>query len=408
MSSSPQIGLPPSRFVVVACEASGDLLGAGLIEEIRRRVPDAVIEGIGGERMQAAGMTLWHHYDVLNVMGVAEVVRHLPRLLRLRREVLARTTRLDPDVFVGIDGPDFNLGLERKLRDRGIPTVHYVSPSIWAWREGRAKTIQRSADRVLCLFPMEPAIYARHGTPATFVGHPLASAFEQTPDSLLAREALDLDPGCRWVALLPGSRVSEVERLGRVFLQAALLVHRAWPDVHFLAPTANERSRAALLQMLDVLHIAEKGDEVVADENEWGGLRAQIAVVEGRSHEVMRAADALVLASGTAALEGMLAKRPMVVAYKVAPLTHLLVKTLGLLKIDRYSLPNVLAGEAVVPELMQEECTPGRIAETLLALLDQGHTAAAQVTRFHALHDSIRGPGSGGAAEAVLQVARSA
>lgn len=393
------------RFVIVACEASGDLLGEGLVAQLRARFPDAQIEGIGGERMEAAGMTLWSHYSVLNVMGIAEVVKHLPRLLRLRRKVFRRTLAIKPDAFIGIDGPDFNLGLEKKLKARGIPTIHYVSPSIWAWREGRARKIRESADRVLCLFPMEPPIYERYGMPSTYVGHPLAHDFENEPDKAAARRALDVDVEGRWIALLPGSRVSEIERLGRVFLQAALLVHRRHPDIKFLVPMANERAKDVFLQLVDAIHQPKEGDDVVTDELEWAGVRAQMAVISGQSHQVMKAADALLLASGTAALEGMLAKRPMVVAYKIAPLTHFIVKGLGLLKINRYSLPNVLAGEPIVPELMQVDCTAQNIATELLTLIEQEPTSQKQVERFHALHAQLRGSGSEGAAEAVSAIA---
>jgi len=392
------------KFVIVACEASGDLLGEGLAQELRRRYPDCEIEGIGGARMEAAGVTLWHHYDVLNVMGLVEVLKHLPRLLRLRREVVDRTVAAAPDAFIGIDGPDFNMGVEKRVRAKGIRTVHYVSPSIWAWRESRAEKIKACADRVLCLFPMEPPIYARYGMPATFIGHPLADTFEESPNMLRARERLHIEPDGLWLALLPGSRVGEVQQLGRIFMQAALLVRRKHPNLKILVPMANERSKAAFLQVIDELHQPGK-DALGADEIEWGGVRANTSVIDGQSHDVMKAADILLLASGTAALEGMLAKRPMAVAYRVAPLTHLIVKGLGILKINRYSLPNILADAPVVPELMQDDCTPEKIAQTLLALIESPDKAREQLTHFHEQHARLRGSGSAGAAAAVGEVA---
>lgn len=393
------------KFVIVACEASGDLLGEGLAGELKKQFPGCTIEGIGGERMEAAGVRLWHHYEVLNVMGIVEVLKHLPRLLRLRREVVERTLAAAPDAYIGIDGPDFNLGVEKRLRAKGTRTVHYVSPSIWAWRESRAEKIKACADRVLCLFPMEPPIYARYGMPATYIGHPLADTFEQEPDKGEARKRLNVEPEGLWLGLLPGSRVGEVEKLGRIFMQAALLVRRKHPNLKILVPMANSRSKGVFLKVMDALHEPQEGG-FEAGEIEWGATRSNTSVIDGQSHDVMKAADVLLLASGTAALEGMLAKRPMAVAYRVAPLTYWIVKGLGILKIDRYSLPNILANRSVVPELMQDGCTAEGIAETLLSLIDDKAKAQAQVEEFHAQHERLRGSGSAGAAAAVGEVAR--
>lgn len=399
------IQVPTMKFVIVACEASGDLLGEGLAGELKKQFPGCTIEGIGGERMEAAGVRLWHHYEVLNVMGIVEVLKHLPRLLRLRREVVERTLAAAPDAYIGIDGPDFNLGVEKRLRAKGTRTVHYVSPSIWAWRESRAEKIKACADRVLCLFPMEPPIYARYGMPATYIGHPLADTFEQEPDKGEARKRLNVEAEGLWLGLLPGSRVGEVEKLGRIFMQAALLVRRKHPNLKILVPMANSRSKGVFLKVMDALHEPQEGG-FEADEIEWGATRSNTSVIDGQSHDVMKAADVLLLASGTAALEGMLAKRPMAVAYRVAPLTYWIVKGLGILKIDRYSLPNILANRSVVPELMQDGCTAEGIAETLLSLIDDKAKAQAQVEEFHAQHERLRGSGSAGAAAAVGEVAR--
>ncbi|HST28042.1 MAG TPA: lipid-A-disaccharide synthase, partial [Rudaea sp.] len=330
------------RFVLVAGEASGDLLGAGLIRSLRERFPGARFAGIGGQQMAATGMDIWHPAEKLSVMGLAEVLRHLPQLLAIRRDAYKRTLQQHPAAFIGIDAPDFNLGLERRLKQAGIPTVHYVSPSIWAWRENRAAKIGASVDRVLCLFPMEPPIYARHGVDARFVGHPLADAFALEPDQATARAELGLPADAPVLALLPGSRLGEIDRLGRDFLQAAAILQRELPQLRIVAPMANAECRTAFSAL---------------------GLQPHgLSIIDGNAHAAMIAADAVLLASGTAALEAMLAKRPMTVAYRIAPLTHFIVKTLGMLRTDVYSLPNILAGKRLVPELMQDACKPDALA----------------------------------------------
>lgn len=399
--SSPAAAQP---IVLVACEASGDLLGASLVAELRRQRPDLQCEGIGGEGMRAAGMALWHDYSELSVMGLAEVLRHLPRLLKLRKATLARARAARPAVYVGIDGPDFNLGIERALKQSGVPTVHYVSPSIWAWREGRAKKIQRSADRVLCLFPMEPPIYARYSADARFVGHPLADQFDLVPDRAATRACLGLTPDAHILGLLPGSRLGEIFRLGTVFLLAAVRLRRTFPELKLLAPMANARCREAFSGLLSAAPPQIKGDDTAATQAEWSALKDALTLTDGQAHQVMIASDQLLLASGTAALEAMLAKRPMVVAYKIAPLTHFIVKGLGLLKVNRYSLPNVLAGEPIVPELMQHDCTPAKIAQTLTALIQSPETTRSLIPRFEAIHRDLRRNAAESAAKAVLEL----
>ncbi|GAB3727620.1 lipid-A-disaccharide synthase [Luteimonas pelagia] len=389
--ASPDPAARPVRIALVAGEASGDQLGAGLVEALRARYPGARFAGVGGPAMRAAGVETWHDSDALAVMGLAEVVRHLPRLLRLRRGLLRRITEWRPDVFVGIDAPDFNLGLERRLKARGIPTVHYVSPSIWAWRQGRAATIGRSADRVLCLFPMEPPVYARHGVDARFVGHPMADVVPLDPDRDRAREDLRLPPTGPVLALLPGSRRSEIERLAPAFLEAAALVRDAIPALRIVAPMAGAGARATFEAILD-------------SHPRRDALRPVLRIVDGRARDAMVAAQVVLLASGTATLEAMLAKRPMVVGYRIAPLTHALVKGLGLLKVRRYALPNVLAREDLVPELMQGDCTPDRLAASLLGWLRNPHVADALVPRFREMHDVLRRGASERAADAVASL----
>ena len=375
------------RVALVAGEASGDLLGAGLVAALRERLPGAEFAGIGGQTMRDAGLQAWHDCSELAVMGLAEVLRHLPRLLRLRRGLRARLSDWQPDVFVGIDAPDFNLGLERQLRQRGIPTVHYVSPSVWAWREGRAARIGESADRVLCLFPMEPPIYARHGVDARFVGHPLADAMPLEPDRAAARARFGLSMHDPVLAVLPGSRLGEIERMGPAFLDAAARVAAALPGLAILLPAANPGCRAMLERQLGA-----------------SGLQG-VRLLDGDA----RAAVPEASSTTSAALEAMLAKRPMVIGHRIAPLTHALVRRLGLLKSRFVSLPNVLAGEALVPELLQDDCTPANLAAAVLHWFEQPEAAAALRPRFRALHESLRRDASASAADAVagLLAARS-
>lgn len=376
------------RIALVAGEASGDLLGAGLIEALRRDHPNATFAGIGGPAMRAAGMDTWRDCSELAVMGLAEVLRHLPRLLRLRRDIRRRVLDWAPDVFIGIDAPDFNLGLEKKLKATGLRTVHYVSPSVWAWREGRAKTIGRSADLVLCLFPMEPPIYERYGIDARFVGHPLADTIALHPDRAAARSQLGLAPSGRVLALLPGSRLGEITRLLPDFLGAARLLQHDLPDLRVVIPAANADCRRAI-------------DSVLAT-NLAQPPAASITVLDGQAQAAMIASDAVLLASGTAALEALLAKRPMVVGYRISPLTHRLVMGLGLMKVDRYSLPNVLANEPIVPELMQADCTPEKLAAALAHWFDDPEAVAGLQARYLAIHETLRRDASARAAEAVL------
>ncbi|MGH8108123.1 MAG: lipid-A-disaccharide synthase [Arenimonas sp.] len=377
----------PLRFALIAGEASGDQLGAGLIAEIKSRHPDAEFVGIGGNLMRGAGMKAWHDSQELAVMGLAEVLKHLPRLLRLRYSIFERILAWQPDVFIGIDAPDFNLGLEKKLKRKGIKTVHYVSPSVWAWRESRAKKIGASADRVLCLFPMEPPIYARYQVAADFVGHPIADRFEINPSQPSAREQLELPSNKKILAVLPGSRLSEIQRLLPVFLDAVSLLQASDPELHFVIPAANKTCRDGIEALLENRNISN------------------LKISDGRAHEVMIAADAILLASGTAALEGLLAKRPMVVAYRISSLTYFIVKTFGLMKITHYSLPNVLANEVVIPELMQDDCTAGNIADAIKPMLDSPENYAALMQKFTSIHQELRRNASQLSANVVLELA---
>ena len=375
------------RIALCAGEASGDLLGAGLIARLRERFADAQLAGIGGPKMRAEGFDAWHDCSELAVMGLAEVLAHLPRLLKLRKTFRQRVLDWQPDVFIGIDAPDFNLPVERWLKHRGLRTVHYVSPSVWAWRAGRAAKIGHSADQVLCLFPMEPPIYAAHGVDARFVGHPMADAMPMVPDRAAARVALGLGQEVSLLALLPGSRLGEIQRLLPIFLAALPIIVAKHPAIEVVLPAANAACRDAI-------------DAMVSQARS----PVPVHVIDGRAGEAMIAADVVLLASGTATLEAMLAKRPMVVAYRIAGLTYAIVKGLGLLKTDRYSLPNALAGEAVVPELMQHDCTPEKIAAAVLAWFAEPARSAALMPRFAGIHAQLRCDASARAADAIAEL----
>lgn len=376
-------------IALIAGEASGDLLGADLLAALRRRHPHARFAGIGGARMRAQGFESWHDIGELSVMGLVEVLRHLPRLLRLRRNLTRRLLAARPALTIGIDAPDFNLGLERRLKAAGLRTAHYVSPSVWAWREGRAARLGASADRVLCLFPMEPPIYARHGVDARFVGHPLADRFADVPDRTAARAALGLPATARVLALLPGSRRGEVALLLPHFLAAAAILRARFPDLLTVIPAADAALRARI-------------DAVLAASS----LPAHaVRVLDGQAHALLIAADVALLASGTAALEAALAQCPMVVGYRIAPLTHALVRGLGLLKSRRYSLPNILAGRDIVPELMQHDCSGPRLAAAVARLFDDPAVAAAQRAAFPDLRAALRAPADATAADAAARAA---
>lgn len=378
---------PAPVIALVAGEASGDLLGADLIRALRRRYPQARFVGVGGPQMRAEGFEAWWDCGELAVMGLAEVLRHLPRLLRLRRQLRARLLQLRPDVFIGIDAPDFNLGLERRLKQAGLRTVHYVSPSVWAWRRKRAATMGRSADRVLCLFPMEPPIYAEYGVDARFIGHPLAEQYPLPNERTAARAELGIAADARVLALLPGSRLGEIGRVGTDFITTAARLQAARPDLHVVAPMANPACRAAF-------------EAVLAKSVNAPRLR----LLDGQSALALRAADAVLLASGTAALEALLAGTPMVVGYRISALTHWIVRTFGLLMVEHFSLPNALAGRALVPECMQDDCRPDVLERALGPLLDSPAAAAAQTGAFADIHATLRQGASESAAAAIAEM----
>lgn len=371
------------KIALVAGEASGDLLGAELMAALQAIRPDVEFVGMGGPKMQAQGLASWFDYRTLSIMGFIEVLRHLPRLLKLRKNLLERLIAAEPDVVIGIDAPDFNLGLEKRCKQAGLRTVHFVSPSIWAWRQGRAAKMAQSADLVLCLFPMEPPIYAQYGVNAVFVGHPLADTIALNSDRLQAKHRLALD-GKDALAILPGSRLSEIDRLLPTFIGAGHLLHLDFPQLQFLIPAANAACRSAIER-----HLREQP-------------LPNTHILDGDTQTAMIASKAVLLASGTATLEAMLCKRPMVVCYKISPVTYFIVKRLGLIKVSSYSLPNVLSGERLVPELMQDACNPQAVALSLKPFIDNDSLADALGARFLAIHLDLRKNAAQQAAASVL------
>ena len=374
-------------IAVVAGEASGDNLGAALITALRARSPDARIIGVAGPRMRAAGCEALADAEELAVMGLTEVLRHLPRLLKLRRGLITRFTAARPDVFVGIDAPEFNLGLAARLKAQGIRTVQYVSPQVWAWRQGRVRGIGEACDRILCLLPFEPPFYERHGIAARFVGHPLADQFPMEPDRGAARSGLGLPAGETVVAVLPGSRMGEVSRLAAPFAGAAAWLSARRPGLRFVAPMVNAAVRARF-------------------EAAWAQAApgVPVQIVDGRSRDVLAAADVVLVASGTATLETLLSKRPMVVAYRLGAVTAFLLQRLGLVKVQHFSQPNLLAGREVVPEFFQDAATPEALGAAVLDWLESPERVAPLQATFADVHAQLRRGGADLAAEAVLEL----
>lgn len=377
------------RIAMVAGELSGDVLGAGLIEALQRRHAGLRIEGIGGPAMIRAGLRSLYPQEMLSVMGLVEVLHHLPRLIALRRSLFRYLRNNPPDLFIGIDSPDFNLGLERRLRRIGVRTAHYVSPSVWAWRQGRIRRIAQSVDLMLTLLPFEAPFYEAHGVPVAFVGHPTADRYALDPDPGRFRRRLSLPDNGPVLALLPGSRQGEVLRLGPLFAAAASQLARRLPDLQLVAAMATQELRRLFQQQLEAAGVS--------------GCR----LVEGDSESVMGAADLVLTASGTATLEAMLLKRPMVVAYRVAPLTACLVCALGLIKTRNFALPNLLAREELVPEYIQGAATPRRLAKAVEELLADPDRADYLRSRFRQLHCLLRRDANERAADALQQLVAS-
>ena len=374
----------PLRVAVVAGEASGDALGAAFIAAVRERHPDAQFRGVAGPRMQAAGCDALAAAEELAVMGLFEVLEHLPRLWRLRRRLVRGLLAWRPDVFVGVDAPSFNVGLARTLKSHGLRTVQYVSPQLWAWRQGRVRHMHRACDLVLCLLPFEPAFYAGHGVDAEFVGHPLADQIPLEPQRASARAALGIAPAARVLALLPGSRRGEVQRLAPDMLAAARLLAQRDPALQFIAPMASAAARAAFTGS--------------------GEPPPGLLVLDGDARRALQAADAALLASGTATLEALLCKCPMVVTYRFGALTAWLMQNLQLVKLPYFAMPNLLAGEPLVPEFFQDAVQPAALAHAVGALLQSGEQHVRLLERFTDIHRTLRVDGARRAAAAVLRL----
>jgi len=373
----------PLRIGIVAGEVSGDILAAGLMAQLRERHPEVEFVGIAGPCMQALGCETLFEMEELAVMGLVEVLGRLPRLLRVRRELVRQLTDNPPDLFIGVDAPDFNLGVERTLKLHGIKTVHYVSPSVWAWRPGRIHKIKAATDLVLAFLPFEKAFYDQHDAPCRFVGHTMADAIPLHSDAGEARGLLRLTAPGPYLAVLPGSRQAEVALLAPVFLQACLRLKARFPTLEFVVPLVNQRRRA-----------------------QFEAIKAEVApdlamtLLDGQARLAMAAADAVLLASGTATLETMLVKRPMVVGYKVNAFSYWLAQRL--VTIRTFALPNLLAGRMLVPELIQHDCTPERLADEVAALLTGDN--APLLAEFARLHQLIRCHADEQAAAAVLEL----
>ena len=370
------------RIALVAGEPSGDFLGAGLIQALARRYPEARFEGIGGPGMQAAGLVSHHPLEALSVMGIVEVLGHLPGLLAIRRDLRRRWRADPPDLFIGIDAPDFNLGLERSLHRAGVPTAHYVSPTVWAWRSGRIRRIRGAVDRMLCIFPFEADYLEARGVSARFVGHPLADAIDPEGMRDTARASLGIGPQETLVALLPGSRGSEVKALLPVFGEVAARLAAAAPGRRFVIPAATPALQARIEAML-----AERA------------TGPPIEVLCGQARTVLAAADAGLIASGTATLEAMLLHCPSVMAYRVNRLTAAIIRRS--LKVRHFAMPNLMAGESLMPEFVQDRATAGNLAAALGELLDSSEQRTAMATRFAALHHELRRDAGERAAEAL-------
>jgi lipid-A-disaccharide synthase len=371
----------PLKVALVAGEASGDILGAGLMQALRNHCPQVEFIGVGGPLMEAQGLQSYFPMERLSIMGLVEVLGRLPELLSRRKRLIATFKQQKPDVFIGIDAPDFNLNIELQLREAGIKTVHYVSPSVWAWRQKRVFKIRKGCDLMLTLLPFEAQFYQKHQVPVLFVGHPLADSVAMHNDPLPAREHLGLPADAQVVALLPGSRGGEVAKLGALFVETARYLLAEKPHLHFIIPAANQARREQLTTILaDMPNLP-------------------IEILDGQSQTALQACDAVLIASGTATLEALLFKKPMVVAYKLAPISHWLLKKM--VKSPYISLPNLLAAEMLVPEFIQNAATPEALAE---AVLEQLRDGSQQTQRFAELHESLRCDASQRAAQGILQL----
>ncbi|MBL8271961.1 lipid-A-disaccharide synthase [Steroidobacter sp.] len=378
-------------IVLVAGEASGDNLGAQLIAALRQRIPQARFAGIAGSRMAAAGCEVWERVESLSVMGLFEIIPHLPRLFRIRRMLIDRVLAERPAVYVGVDAKEFNLRIAPRFKEVGIPTVQYVSPQVWAWRQGRVQTIGRAVDLVLCLLPFEKPFYDAHSVQAEFVGHPLADQVPMEMSAETARRQLALPEKDQYVAVLPGSRQGEVSRLSPDFTLTMAWLLEQRPQLRFIVALANEATRRIFEESLE---------RAVAS---CPALRDRVTLINGHAQEVMAASDVVLLASGTATLEATLVKRPMVVAYRLGLLTSFLLKHLKLFKAPFFAQPNLLAGRALVPEFFNAEVRPDVLGPAVLQQLERADRAEL-VQTFASIHETLRRDASARAADAIVEL----
>ena len=384
------MGTTPLTIGVVAGEASGDQLGAHLIKALRQHLPQARFTGIGGTRMQAEGMESLYPLEKLAVRGYVEVLRHYFEIVGIRRRLTAHFLKERPALFVGVDAPDFNLDLEARLKSAGIPTIHYVSPQIWAWRGHRIHSIRRAVDRMLVVFPFEQEVYERAGVPVTYVGHPLAEILQPTPDRRPMREQLRLPAAARVIAMLPGSRDAEVEHLSGLFIETASRIAAAAPETHFLVPLVSRRTR----ELFEAALYSRPAEEL------------NLTVLFGHAHDAMTAADVVLAASGTATLEAALIGRPVVLAYRMPRASWWLMK--GRHYQPYVGLPNVVAGEFVVPEFLQDEATPENLSQAVLNLLFDNTVRMRLEARFAAMADALRQDSRSRIASALVPMLRPA
>ncbi len=372
------------RIGIVAGETSGDLLGEGLVQHLKKHFPDCIIEGIAGPRMQAAGAKSLYPMETLSVMGIMGVLKRLPAILKIRRSIVNHFIQNPPDVFIGIDAPDFNLTVEQRLHEKGIKTVHYVSPSIWAWKPWRIHKIKKATDLVLCILPFEVALYEKHQHAACFVGHPLADQIPLEPNVLEARQKLGLIGNGPFLAVLPGSRRSEWHYLLQPFLQTALACKKVLPELQVILPIAHAKLKPLLVAHQGLLN------------------QLSIKILDGQAQAAMMASDVVLLASGTATLEAMLLKKPMVMAYRFGWFSFLIARLM--VNIRRFSLPNIIAGEQLIPECIQDQATAEHLTPLVLQRLQHPETQQATIARFYKMHEMLRQQADQKAAEAVIQL----
>jgi lipid-A-disaccharide synthase len=375
------------RVALLAGEASGDILGAGLMKGLRSLGIEVSFSGIGGPHMEKEGLASLVPMERLSVMGLVEPLKRLPELLRIRKQFYQTLKNDPPHVFIGIDSPDFNLDLEKRVKALGIPTVHYVSPSVWAWRQGRIRKIKQAVDLMLVLFPFEEAFYKTHGVPVCCTGHPLADEFPLVPDITAARQGLGLDQEDKVLAVLPGSREGEVQRLAPVFLDTIRLCNKQWPGLKTFIPCTNPQRKKQIETIL-------KRSFSDVDVN----------VLNGNSRQIMTAADCILMASGTASLEGMLLKKPIVVAYRMAPISYAIISRM--LKAPYISLPNLLAGKELVPEILQNEVRPDRLFTEILRLLNSNDDRHEMLDIWQSIHLDLQRNANATAASAILDLCR--